>query len=128
MYATIRETTGYTTDGTATLVPAGVYKVGDSNDEWTSIRTTKGFVAIKTVDILNTSDTYPKDNKPPTKAGWDLGFEWQLPKAIKKIAQFFADVFNISKDIVILVFWVILALFLLSLMWKSRPTRVRVVD
>jgi len=128
MWATVRETIGYNTQGIATPVSEGVYSVGSSNEEWTSLKTTVGFVTIKTVDVLNTSESDPRDNRKPSKGGWDFGFEWQLPKLISKIADFFANLFSVSKDIFILIFWLVIAIVVVSIFWKFRPTRIKVVD
>ena len=128
MWAQVRNTFGFDTQGIKTPVREGTYEAGGSNDEWTNLRTDKGWVAIKSVDVLNLSDNDPRDNRKPSKGGWDFGFEWQLPKLVQKIADFFANLFNVSKDIFILIFWLIIAIVVVSIFWKFRPSRVKIVD
>jgi hypothetical protein len=125
MWASVGNIIGYDKNGYEISVPSGNYEVIASNDYWTSIKF-NGVTTINTIDISNTSNSDPKDNKPPTKGGSNT-FEWQIPKLWEKIKQFFADIFSVSKDFAILIFWLLLAVIVISIVWKSRPKRVRIV-
>jgi len=128
MWAQVPDIIGYNGQGIETPVRAGTYKATDTNAQWTSIIYDGRAITIYTFEITNLSGVDPTDDRPPSKGGWDFGFEWQLPKFIKAIRDWFVDVFNVTKDVAIIVFWLLLAFLVLFVWRKTRPTRVRVVD
>lgn len=128
MWAQVPNLIGYDGQGKETPVRAGTYKAIDTNSQWTSINYDNRIITIYTSEITNLSSVDPKDDRPPTNGGWDLGFEWQTPKLLRKIYKWFQDLLGTTWDVAVLLFWIIIAIGILFVWRKARPTRVKVVD